>query len=127
MRELKFRAWAEVDGIKTSCTDMMVYFEPMQCDNGMWFNAPDNVYHINEYHSLMQYTGLKDKNGADVYEGDYLRHKESIFKIDYSELDFGFVFWHPKLKEDLGLPYLKGLKDFEIVGNIYQNPELINN
>ena len=77
MRELKFRAWAEVDGIKSSCTDMMVYFEPMQCDNGMWFNAPDKVYHINEYHSLMQFTGLQDKNGTDIYEGDIVRRSIS--------------------------------------------------
>ena len=70
MRKIKFRAYCEFDGIKAT-KNKMVYFKPVECDNGLFFEAPDNVYHINEYLSpLMQFTGLKDKNGKEIYEGD---------------------------------------------------------
>lgn len=79
-------------------------------------------------HTLMQFTGLKDKNGKEIYEGDILRDTEDIAKVVFEKgafiaqvKTFGFG-WkaYANLWE-----YLKDWKDVEVIGNIYQNPELL--
>ena len=80
--------------------------------------------------TLDQYTGLKDKNGKEIYEGDVVRiwadpkdyngykGHNYIGVVEWDEFILGFI-----------LSDGHGLKDFEfieIVGNIYENPELLN-
>ena len=62
-REIKFRAWANTDnGMK------VVYFAQISCDNGLWFAANE---HIDDYeNSIMQFTGLSDKNVERLQCGD---------------------------------------------------------
>ena len=65
MRKIKFRAWCETD-----YGDEIIYFGSQEFDNGLWF---DSTKHINAYHSVMQFTGLTDKNGCGnfcLYDGD---------------------------------------------------------
>jgi len=76
---------------------------------------------------IMQYTGLKDKNGKEIYEGD-------IVKYQYDEGD-GFrwnteiITWMDNLTGwfPIVVGYHSGfsMKDLEIIGNIYENPELL--
>jgi len=79
---------------------------------------------------VMQYTGLKDKNGKEIYEGDIVKHNDysrgacitfeqhqSISVIEWSE---GAI---PYKIKGLGFDYYG--KDLEIIGNIYENPELL--
>lgn len=132
MREIKFRALCQTDKAVA-----MLYFTESTFDNGLWFDSP--IDHINSYESpLMQYTGLKDKNGSEIYEGDRLnrkRHKESgnwaselIFDPDYEiSVSFNNGMFTPE-----GMPtepLFKYIKDntygatgtnWEIVGNIYE-------
>jgi hypothetical protein len=66
----------------------------------------------------MQYTGLKDRNGKEIYEGDFTDEGPVIFHNDY----LGF-FVKTNSEEEF-----KPLYDFallEIIGNIYENPELL--
>lgn len=71
-----------------------------------------------------QYTGLKDKNGTKIFEGDIGRRRDDIFLIDWSEEKSAFVMiFHDYICEIL---YLEELwDDAEVIGNIHDNPELL--
>lgn len=127
MREIKFRAWdkgapyqCEVNGklVTIAAHPCMVYrFNPISHGE---INVLDLSF-INEWgqgrYALMQYTGLKDKNGKEIYEGDIVECDQGRFVVawdnDYSLYRFGS--W---AAADHPWP-------IEVLGNIYQNPELI--
>lgn len=79
-------------------------------------NFSNFVTHILPDVILMQYTGLKDKNGTEIYEGD-------IVKATKENIPLIVVFW-----DDFTASF-NGTKDnylhSEIIGNIYENPELL--
>lgn len=70
---------------------------------------------------LMQYTGLKDKNGVEIYEGDVLRVRGGLFHQGYWEIDR--IVKVDKIY-DLYMPWYND-EEFEILGNIYENLELL--
>ena len=82
---------------------------------------------------IMQYTGLKDKNGRDIYEGDMVvggnRFINSVKgEVVYSGMCFVFVGltaagtqWIHTVANDID----RDLDDIEVIGNIYENPELL--
>jgi len=118
MREIKFRAW-----------------------NGEYMVSPEyidrkGVAHWREnsipesFTELMQYTGLKDKNGKEIYEGDVItcvysntgddiRHKAIVEWVE------DFCGFEPWVRYDSDCQWYDG-GDPEIIGNIYENPELLH-
>ena len=66
----------------------------------------------------MQFTGLTDKNGKEIYEGDIVRYRDGIYKVDWFENGF-YLFRDVRAKFDIWWV------DTEVVGNIYENPELL--
>lgn len=141
MREIRFRAW---DKLK----NCMVLDVPTSNGRGMsWRKAPNSsvtcciemegktVHCYSDWDfikedislELMQFTGLKDIHGKDIYEGDII--KSTSFGLVYS------VDWEPSaatfLFQLLGAPIMdyEGMDAFgdeiEIIGNIHENPELM--
>ena len=105
-REIKFRAWHK---------NM----------NHMCQNATTNLID-KDYLEFMQYTGLKDKNSAEIYEGDILKIQDYVlgdvvgkieFNIKTSAFIFNYINW-------VGYKYLdEWIEKSEIIGNVYENPE----
>ena len=75
--------------------------------------------------SLMQFTGLKDKNGKEIYESDYLEDQGgNIGEVIWNQDDCSFaVNWRDAdILESL---YESDSKYFEVIGNIHENPQLL--
>ena len=106
MRKLKFRAWAKE-------RKEFVYFD---INKGTPWN-------INEKY-IMQYTGLEDGNNKEIYEGDILESSNggNSFKekVHWDIDQFRVGNYEPD-----GLSYFS--KNCKVIGNIYENPELLNN
>jgi uncharacterized phage protein (TIGR01671 family) len=120
MREIKFRAWDELQ-------KLYVAIEKIDFVNDrVWINPAIESHNKICDLLLEQYTGLKDKNGVEIYEGD-------IIKADireYSIMTMGVIVYSNDLTSycnlnDGGFTMLMRLRDIEIIGNIHENPELI--
>lgn len=110
MREIKFRAWD---------TRFKIMFDVSEIN----FGKNSYIKGISDQFCrdfiLMQYTGEKDKTGKEIYEGDICLHtspvdgENKIFEVEFLE-EFGqYAEWN---KQGLFC---------EIIGNIYENPELL--
>jgi len=129
MREIKFRAWS--------------YENSKMIEVGQLEFFTGGEIHINEelpshfqgkkLYELMQYTGLKDKNGKEIYEGDIVKHQQLLggslspskpenCEIKYKDCAFGAYIINPKWVDEQVYMHSEKL---EIIGNIYENPELI--
>jgi len=124
MREIKFRAWLKEH---KSMKDVMEIDIDNQTIFYYWFGDHDGHFENFNKIDLMQYTGLEDKNNKEIYEGDIvkLRANHGIGVVKYYDEWGAFVVEYVKSKPlaVLGMHYYK--EDIEILGNIYENPELM--
>lgn len=127
----KFRAYDS-----GSLTRMYQPDEVMVCDGNIWIIDEDDVagsWIVNNDLNLMQSTGLKDKKGKEVFEGDVI-----AIEVDDTETPINArVFQNSKIgvlmfhvfEDNEDVPMVELLEDnsvaFEIIGNIYENPELL--
>lgn len=131
MREFKFRAWHKVEKVMAKVE--LLNFEFQLADLHIthdWFIDNVNFSDI----ELMQYTGLKDRNGKEIYEGDIVSVKTedpNICYIGYIDFNGGAFYFNSKKKFFDGEHYTDEtlLSNFvsvcEVIGNIYENEELL--
>lgn len=75
---------------------------------------------------IMQYTGLKDKNGKEIYEGDVVKYDFKWHKKDDEIGRLGEIFMEEYMW-CVDEHSINRISNVEIIGNIYENPELLNN
>ena len=123
MREIKFRAWHI--GKKKMYTPVCVMFCPNELREYRIFEASDRELLGNDKHfHVMQFTGLKDANGEDIYEGDILVDDTEGLTYDFVEWSDEWAGW--TTGNWYGSKELaENARHHEVVGNVYQNPELL--
>lgn len=123
MREIKFRAWdkEQKEWVKYSITDNI----PIFCHNtSRWKTDKEGKRFI-----LCQYTGLKNFNGKEIYEGDIVRaigFSKWIGVAKYSDKNQAFVFECIDKNYRENIVFMSQFdQGFKILGNIYENPEML--
>ena len=127
----RYRAWNKVTKEMHEVDDIVsIDFEKKQiCVKTLFFDQLNN-YDFDDI-VLMQSTGLKDKNGKEIFEGDILSietDKENVkVEVSWDDKHALFVFESKKYdeRESLGELFEDNTYPFKIIGNIYENPELV--
>ena len=122
MREIKFRAWVkELNEIREveyiNFWKKMIAYPNKFCTEYYLSADFDEI-------KLMQYTGLKDKNNKEIYEGDIVTLHNSRYKVIFNMEQARFVLRDDKF--EMEIPFTNNNNErMEIIGNIYENPELM--
>lgn len=131
MRPIKFRAWDKNGKVMSYEVDL--YFDMDWTAQVRFENGDKNYFFNQETGELMQFTGLTDKNGKEIWENDIVLTGWEGFRNKAWYVGWeqgGFV-----LINNMGRPFAFGSDDFvdedgdktifEVIGNIYENPELL--
>ncbi|BBM49752.1 YopX family protein [Leptotrichia wadei] len=123
MRKIKFRAWDKEN-------EKMMKVSSLHLENKEISVKENGTFHLFRMQDLMQYTGVKDKNGKEIYEGDIV-----LIKLDETSTWYKTVVKFKKGafiaslidREDYIYIFNRGFdsNDFEIIGNIYKNKNLL--
>ena len=120
MREIKFRAWHKTEEGMGEVLIFAPAHRYVECQmlssryNKVPFRFKDDI----AYWELMQYTGLKDKNGREIYEGDIVQRTKP-----YEVIWMGYGWWLRNIMNGASFP-IGRYSEYEVIGNIHDNPEL---
>ena len=128
MRDLKFRAWDHVNNIMVFAG----YHELREEDNEWvaWDLPPDSPTNTGMPFEVMQFTGLTDRDGVKIYEGDILSmwhapRATCVGVVKFDDCSFKFI-TKQATPSECHLGDIESLgNDLEVIGNIYENAELL--
>ena len=117
MREIKFRAW------DNSKKEMLYPKKAEDMTDKITSASLLAAYNDGGLDSIMQFTGLFDKNGKEIYEGDVVKSPgyDNQMVVKYEEIIASDDMTAP----GIGFQFNTEPSGMEIIGNIYENPELI--
>jgi len=123
-RDIRFRVWdKKKESFMTSSRDMNDW-EDYDEYVGSPITALEQIFYtlIGSNYSLEEYTGLKDKNGKEIWEGDLLKYYSTggVFEVVFWEGCFCYM--KDKKSAEIFNP-----KNMEVIGNVHENPELLTN
>lgn len=135
MRELKFRAWNTTRNCWTLRVELDLLYEKPMLLHG---EIENNNGYLTDNTIIEQYTGLKDKNGKEIYEGDILEEFVCGVKMFKGKPCGRRTIWQVMWNDReccFDLHYLRGAvfgdslmtvdDEYEVIGNIHENPELL--
>ncbi len=112
MREIKFRAWDAEE-------KNFIYFDALE---GL-LSECDETYRQRCVGKFEQFTGLHDKNGKEIYEGDLIKYgSDAPLEVIYRESCFCY---NQKSRYISRLQIFDNINKIEVIGNIHENPELL--
>ena len=117
-REIKFRMWSKE--VKK------FFFDPENVYHCLKLSKIEETSHLYEDMVWQQCTGLKDLEGIDIYEGDIVRY-ELDGTVYTQTVRWRNNFWEMEDARLYGTPLITNLPNFEVIGNIFENSELLNN
>jgi uncharacterized phage protein (TIGR01671 family) len=121
MRKIKFRAW---DKEKGKIISNPIINDIDSATNYIGLNTLFEKF-LNRNFKIMQFTGLKDKNEKEIYEGDVVKDVGIIGEIIYVECSFRI---NPEGNKKIEFTEsLLNYDNLEVIGNIHENPELLTN
>lgn len=139
--ELKFRAWIDGEMVYIKDDLYIAFFNaPKAVDWAIYNRKTDTCFYIHDSsypellksNFLMLFTGLKDKNGRDIYVGDIVNIKAPSWEYsEYKNEAVGFDGrgFHPwtECSGQIDIDFVASDEpnDIEIVGNVFENPELL--
>lgn len=122
-REIKFRAWLKKEKKTVDVSLIDLYYK------GILFPSEPDVYSENGYDGegrefkdieLMQFTGLKDVDGVEIYEGDILKKGNDVDVVEWTNDYAGF-----HLKKGYPIFNVDIINKYKIIGSKFENPELV--
>lgn len=131
-REIKFRVWDEVNKEFIPNNFYEICLQSGSHSFGrmlnVWKNYQQGEYFYEPNQKLNQFTGLKDKNGKEIYEGDIIQYRQHYFNIcPEKQMSYPLKTKMVKWRADRWNVFETnaGESEIEIIGNIFENPELL--
>lgn len=128
-REIKFRAWARdimVDVVSIDFLNQYITWDGGQYDRCL---PPNKCYDIDSFEDIivMQFTGLVDKNGVEIYEGDIVKCHDHPTGLEDGIFEIYFFHGAFLCRNSTILLRDWGTAWTEVIGNIYETPEILTN